>query len=580
MATSEEIVAPSLSTYQDESTFITFDEIKSTKKERPYLGLQNPDDPEELKSKIYEYYSLTELIKFLNQKQEDGEVRYKRITLQFPDSLIPDSATIVYELQRELRLEVTPSSSTPVESNESCGCGNQSQCDNKSSRESGQRLWILADTSYSSCCVDEVAAEHVHSDLVVHFGDACLNDIDKLPAVYILGKPKVDLDKLLEQFKSRYEDKQGKIVLMADAPHTWIFHDLYNCLKDEYPNVVIADLYINPNSKANIIGYTPSTTTTSTGLQKFNRQFSIDNNEVDFSEYDLFHITQPATPRLLQLTTTFSSVTIFHPTTNTTTQGPYPNLMRRYKFMHIARSAGTVGLLVNTLSLTHTKTLIQSIAQKVKSAGKKHYVFVVGKPNVAKLANFESVDIWCVVGCDQGGIVVDETNEYFRPIVTPYELVLALSDELTWTGKWIVDYKSVLENLQEVQEEEGDEGDEGDEDEDAPPEFDAVTGRMVSTSRPLRQINHLMISATEEEEDGNSNTKQLVEKFSNVVAIKNTISTSAIHLQNRHWSGLGSDFQENNNESDEEGEGDEGTLVEEGRGGIARGYDFDRDVHS
>ena len=37
---------------------------------------------------------------------------------------------------------------------------------------------------------------------------------------------------------------------------------------------------------------------------------------------------------------------------------------------------------------------------------------------------------------------------------------------------------------------------------------------------------------------------QLVKRFSNAVAIKGTVSTSAIHLQNRHWTGLGSDYTE------------------------------------
>ncbi|KGU29846.1 diphthamide biosynthesis protein 2, partial [Candida albicans P57055] len=54
--------------------------------------------------------------------------------------------------------------------------------------------------------------------------------------------------------------------------------------------------------------------------------------------------------------------------------------------------------------------------------------------------------------------------------------------------------------------------------------------------------------------------------FSNAVAIKGTVSTSAIHLQNRHWTGLGSDYTEDENAT--------GALVEDGRKGIARGYDI------
>lgn len=37
------------------------------------------------------------------------------------------------------------------------------------------RIFVLADTTYGSCCVDEVAAAHVDAQCVVHFGRACLS---------------------------------------------------------------------------------------------------------------------------------------------------------------------------------------------------------------------------------------------------------------------------------------------------------------------------------------------------------------------------------------------------------------------
>lgn len=39
----------------------------------------------------------------------------------------------------------------------------------------GVEYYILADTSYGSCCVDEVAAEHVDAHAIIHFGNACLS---------------------------------------------------------------------------------------------------------------------------------------------------------------------------------------------------------------------------------------------------------------------------------------------------------------------------------------------------------------------------------------------------------------------
>ena len=66
---------------------------------------------------------------------------YQRVTLQFPDELLADAATVASELRTRTK----------------------------------QNIFILADTSYGSCCVDEVAAEHVGADLIIHYGRSCLS---------------------------------------------------------------------------------------------------------------------------------------------------------------------------------------------------------------------------------------------------------------------------------------------------------------------------------------------------------------------------------------------------------------------
>ena len=102
--------------------------------------------------------------------------------------------------------------------------------------------------------------------------------------------------------------------------------------------------------------------------------------------------------------------------------------------MNMARTAGTIGILINTLSLRDVRGALARVQNWIKAAGKKHYTFVVGKPNVPKLANFDVVEIWVVLGCPLGGIVVD-CEDYYRPIITPYELSLALQEMPEWTGK-------------------------------------------------------------------------------------------------------------------------------------------------
>jgi diphthamide biosynthesis protein 2 len=634
---------PALALYRETTDFpeengFSYAKVDAPPVSHPHLKL-NGSDEDELVSKISQYYDLDALVGFL-QQQTDGVPKYRRITLQFPDSLICDSATIVHELQRRLQIPGCRPTSVSLDSSNETSCSSSGSCNGgvtegksfnggATSCCSGgdghhdsatQKLWILADTSYSSCCIDEVAAEHVNSDVVVHFGDACLNIVDKLPAVYVFGKPQLNRAKIIESFTSEFS-KHDKVMLMADGPNTRILADLYDELHHDY-DLAYGDVYIDARSDATILGYTPYRS--DDAIYGLNRSFhhvshrdngdhgdhggdgdnngdngddngdngdnNGDNNGIDvesiLSQYKLFHIGVPETPRLLQLTTRFADVVLYDPHTDELNHGPFPALSRRYRYMQVARTSGTIGLLVNTLSLTNTKQLMEKITTRIKRAGKKHYLFVVGKPNVAKLANFENIDVWCIVGCDHQGVIIDQYNEYFKPIITPYELMVALNDEMTWTGKWVTDFNEVLREMEEEKDGEDEEKKDGEDEEkkdgededkmkqddgmssDEEPEFDPVTGRFVSTSRPLRKLNHIMITEGDGEGEETDSTNALVKKFSSQIAIKNTVSTSAAYLQSRHWTGLGSDFTD-------DGEDKDGAVVEEGTSGIARGYDFD-----
>ena len=48
------------------------------------------------------------------------------------------------------------------------------------------KLYILGDTTFGECCVDEIAAEHCSSDGVIHFGHTCLTPTARLTLFKLL----------------------------------------------------------------------------------------------------------------------------------------------------------------------------------------------------------------------------------------------------------------------------------------------------------------------------------------------------------------------------------------------------------
>ncbi|AGO12448.1 AaceriAER097Cp [[Ashbya] aceris (nom. inval.)] len=557
------LVPPALSTNQTEETF-TFQQYELAAQDRAsHLG-PGIKDLASLKERISSYYSIKCLAEHLKSHPE-----YRSITLQFPDDLLFDSALVVEELQAQLPDLQCARAEAPTQTEAACSCGSQKACADSDTSSDGRRIWILADTAYSPCCVDEVAAEHVQADVVVHFGDTCLNPVETLPVVYIFGEPYLDHAKVLSAFAERYADKETKICLMADASYSRHMESLARELSElGYSNLVFTDVTLpdSPNAAATILGACDSHPKFHKVYASGDRVYYADAEhlltEEQLQSFELFHIGVPPDPRLLFLSTKFQGVTAYDTRNQQIAKGPFPAMMRRYRFMHVARTASTIGILVNTLSLKSTRSLISSLVELIRSCGKKHYMFVVGKPNVAKLANFEPVDVWCVLGCGHGGIVLDHANEFYKPIVTPYELTLALAPELSWTGAWVVDFKAVIDGIN---------ADLGLQSDAMPaenvPEFDAVTGKYVGNSRPLREIHHLEIESPQE--PITTGGTELVKKFSGALTIGSTVSTSAQFLQARQWTGLGSDF--NTEDSYEE----EGATVEEGLAGVARGYQFD-----
>lgn len=80
------------------------------------------------------FYEIDKTIQYVKK------YNFSKIALQFPDELLNDSVQVSQRLQSL----------------------------------SSSKFYILGDTSYGSCCVDEIASQHVDADMIVHYGNACL----------------------------------------------------------------------------------------------------------------------------------------------------------------------------------------------------------------------------------------------------------------------------------------------------------------------------------------------------------------------------------------------------------------------
>ena len=541
---------------------------------------------------IFEDDSVPQVLRTVRQRSDEelsityeiertlAEIRngkWKRIALQFPDDMLPDAPRVSQILRNGLRKPLAETTHEEVSSDTKNALDLQN-LNHVAPDVPEARPYILGDTSYGSCCVDEIAAEHISADVVVHYGRSCLSPTARLPVIYVFTQKHLDIGSILWSFLETFSDKNQKTIITADASYIYRLKDIQGALANQgYQNIYATDILHDPSSLLPNRTVPPEVTADREKLR----------------DWDIFHISDPPEALLLSLSSRVRNFYIF-PTSDQPGEAPKAllastalALRRRYALLTSVSTVSIFGILINTLSVKNYPHIVEYVKSQIQAAGKKSYTFVVGKINAAKVANFSEIGAWVVVGCWESSLV--ESKDFWKPVLTPFELELALKgdDERIWTGEWRSNFQEILDAAQ-PKETDGDltvdvskdangtepanpgDGEIDSEEEAAPPEFDLRTGRYVSHSRPMqRSFTAATPGTTQENLNGRVNGALVKRAKGDLAIVGGEASPGAEFLRSkRTWKGLGSDFEI----AYEENEQSNGAPIEEGRSGIARGY--------
>ena len=462
---------------------------------------------------------------------------FQRIALQFPDELLCDASQVLWSLQAELR------------------CRDD---------EAKQEAFILADTSYGNCCVDEVAADHIDADLVVHFGHACLSLTSRLPVLYVFHKLPIDVEHACDSLLSRIEESAAalaskKLVLMYDVGYEHACQEITDKLqarlgRDVHLSLLDKNINFERYLEGKASGVEAQATETGTTCKN-----SLPDG-LSAAEAAVLYIGPESlalTNLLLRLgpsADVFSYDAVSGKTrieTGTTNK----LLQRRYFAVQKARDAQTVALLIGTLGIRSYLPLLAMLrAHLTRVQKKKVYTISVGKLNPAKLANFQEIDVFVLVACPENSLIeareVQRSRDFFRPIVTPFEILTAFKGR-EWTGKYVLDLDSVLGDIDQGEIEEGDGADDDDDEE---PHFSLLTGGLVSSRAHSQR-------SKDEDEERDAGQGVVMVRDSNGALTRVMESAGGQHIASRSWRGLEPRLGM-----------DDAAPLELGRAGIAKGY--------
>lgn len=478
--------------------------------------------------------NLNEVYEIARTANDISRQSYRHIALQFPDELLVDAASVVAKLQ--------------------------ALCHDDT------KFYVLGDTSYGSCCVDEVAAEHVNADCLIHYGRSCFSPTNRLPIIYVFGRLPIDVNAIVDSVTVSIPDKSSSILVVSDST--------YMSSQDSIIERLIAAGY-----QQIVPTYLRSTVERNDHEQWQEtlpgRLYKLPPRISSLSEITMLYIGPPSptlTTTLMTHTSLVATAYSFNPRTSKLQQETTQNiaLRRRYAVVQKARDAGVIGIVVGTLGVSRYLELITHLRKSIQAAGKKPYLFAMGKLNPSKMANFAEIDAFVLVACGENSLM--ESRDFYKPVVTPFELSLALNtkphESVPWTGDWITDFAKVMTMSKPPESENSSDRDgEDDRDEEAP-HFSLVTGKYSSSSKP-------MYSSLETASDADS-ALATRSKETALSRVGGLFSPAAQHLKQRqHWSGLGSDHITIGEEESGEDPNVDSTssTMTEGRKGVARGYD-------
>nr|CAD7408765.1 unnamed protein product [Timema cristinae] len=90
-----------------------------------------------------------------------------------------------------------------------------------------------------TCCVDEVAAQHVGADAVIHFGHSCLSPTSRLPVLYVFRKSSLDVPHFVTCFKDTFPDTSERILLLYDVSYAHYMGEVSNLLMSAFRGCVL-----------------------------------------------------------------------------------------------------------------------------------------------------------------------------------------------------------------------------------------------------------------------------------------------------------------------------------------------------
>lgn len=282
---------------------------------------------------------------------------------------------------------------------------------------------ILSDVTYGACCVDDLSAQALTCDFLVHYGHSCLIPISqtRIPTLYVFIHIAFDTSHLVQALLHNFSP-DDHIALLATIQFVDSVHDVAQQVKNRFPHMFVPQR--RPLSPGELLGCTAPTLPEATdvivyvGDGRFHLEsVMISNPNIRALRYD------PYAKRLTE--EQYATDEMLHV---------------RKRAISVAAHARTFGIVLGTLGRQGSPNILKRLMKELRQSGKTFVVVLLSEITLGKLRALQAggISAWVQIACPRLSI---DWGEAFSsaPLLTPYECFVALGS-VPWRDVYPMDY--------------------------------------------------------------------------------------------------------------------------------------------
>ena len=278
----------------------------------------------------------------------------------------------------------------------------------------GSETIIMGDVTYGACCIDDYTARALGCDLLVHYAHSCLIPVDvtTIKTLYVFVDISIDMAHLLASLERNFQSSKT-LAIVGTIQFNATLHGIKPALERAGFKVLIPQ--IAPLSKGEILGCTSP---------------RLSDGTVDLILYlgdGRFHL---------------ESAMIHNPSVPAYRYDPYSRKLTRETYDHdemrnmrrdaitSARNAKKWGLILGSLGRQGNPHTMKMIEGLLNVQGIPFVNLLLSEIFPGKLGMMNDVDCWVQVACPR--LSIDWGYAFPKPLLTPYEALIALRDKEGW----------------------------------------------------------------------------------------------------------------------------------------------------